>query len=659
MRRLIPLILFAIIHSNSFAQSKIDTSEIKDKTFELGEILVSKVIDKETIPLSDMKKFNSNDVSSSLRTLPSVMYYNSGSRNESMVFIRGFDVRSVPVFVDGIPVYVPYDGYVDLARFTTFDISRIDVSKGYSSIMYGANTLGGAINLIGVKPSEKLEVKVEAGVISGNGYISRIGIGSNLGKIYMSANFSILDKMYIPLSEQFDTIALEKNLKLDNSFSKDIKGSLKLGYTPNESDEYSISYSISHGNKGNPIYLGNDPNTKVRYWQWPNWDKQNLYYISKTAINEAINLKIRMFYDEFKNKISSFDDNTYTTQTKKSSFNSYYYDYTLGGNIEFGYNISEKNTIKMSAHIKNDNHRENNEGEPSRHSADNTVSIGIEDIYSPYKKITIIPGVSYNLRNSIKAEDYDSNSKTISLLPKNSNDALNAQIATYYNISGIINANFNIAYKNRFATMKDRYSYRAGFAIPNPDLISESALNIELGANLLIGDNIKIRPELFYNRIFNTIQIVNNVKDYLYQMQNTGTSEYKGADLTFTYKPLRILTIYGVYSYIKCLNISNPEILFTDIPENKVFASIEIIPIKNFFISISGEYNSKRYSTSNGSRVSAPFFIANAELKYKFAKCFDLSFGIKNITDNNYTLQEGYPEPGRNLYASLLYNFSK
>lgn len=659
MRRLIPLILFAIIHSNSFAQRKIDTSEIKDKTFELGEILVSKVIDKETIPLSDMKKFNSNDVSSSLRTLPSVMYYNSGSRNESMVFIRGFDVRSVPVFVDGIPVYVPYDGYVDLARFTTFDISRIDVSKGYSSIMYGANTLGGAINLIGVKPSEKLEVKVEAGVISGNGYISRIGIGSNLGKIYMSANFSILDKMYIPLSEQFDTIALEKNLKLDNSFSKDIKGSLKLGYTPNESDEYSISYSISHGNKGNPIYLGNDPNTKVRYWQWPNWDKQNLYYISKTAINEAINLKIRMFYDEFKNKISSFDDNTYTTQTKKSSFNSYYYDYTLGGNIELGYNISEKNTIKMSAHIKNDNHRENNEGEPSRHSADNTVSIGIEDIYSPYKKITIIPGVSYNLRNSIKAEDYDSNSKTISLLPKNSNDALNAQIATYYNISGIINANFNIAYKNRFATMKDRYSYRAGFAIPNPDLISESALNIELGANLLIGDNIKIRPELFYNRIFNTIQIVNNVKDYLYQMQNTGTSEYKGADLTFTYKPLRILTIYGVYSYIKCLNISNPEILFTDIPENKVFASIEIIPIKNFFISISGEYNSKRYSTSNGSRVSAPFFIANAELKYKFAKCFDLSFGIKNITDNNYTLQEGYPEPGRNLYASLLYNFSK
>lgn len=659
MKRLLPFILFTIILLNTNAQSKIDSSDLKNMTFELGEIIVSKVMDKETIPLSEMKKYNSNDVSTSLRTLPSVMYYNSGSRNESMVFIRGFDIRSVPVFVDGIPVYVPYDGYVDLSRFTTFDISRIDVSKGYSSIMYGANTLGGAINLVGTKPAEKLEVKVEAGVMSGNGYISRVGIGSNLGKIYMSANFSIIDKMYVPLSEHFDTIALEKNHKLDNSFSKDLKGSFKIGFTPNESDEYSINYSISHGNKGNPIYLGNDPDTKVRYWQWPNWDKQSIYYISKTALNKVLNLKIRIFYDEFKNKISSYDDNTYTSQTKKSSFNSYYSDYTLGGNIELGYNISENNSLKMSVHFKNDNHRENNEGEPVRHTADNTVSIGIENIYIPSNKITIIPGVSYNIRNSIKAEDYDSKNKTISLLPKNSNDAVNAQIATYYSFSRTIKTNLNIAYKNRFATMKDRYSYRAGSAIPNPDLISESALNIELGSDFSIGENIKIRPELFYNRIFNTIQIVNNVQDDLYQMQNTGTSEYKGADLTITYKPLRILTIYGVYSYIKCLNISNPEILFTDIPENKLFTSIEIIPIKNFFISISGEYNSKRYSTSNGSRVSTPFFIANAEIKYKFAKYFDLTFGIKNITDNNYTLQEGYPEPGRNFYASLHYNFNK
>jgi len=63
-----------------------------------------------------------------------------------MVSIRGFDSREVPLFIDGIPVYVPYDGYVDLGRFTTADLAAIQVAKGFSSVAYGANTLGGAIS---------------------------------------------------------------------------------------------------------------------------------------------------------------------------------------------------------------------------------------------------------------------------------------------------------------------------------------------------------------------------------------------------------------------------------------------------------------------------------------------------------------------------------
>ncbi len=38
-----------------------------------------------------------------------------------MINVRGYDVRQVPLYIDGIPVYVPYDGYVDFSRFTTAD----------------------------------------------------------------------------------------------------------------------------------------------------------------------------------------------------------------------------------------------------------------------------------------------------------------------------------------------------------------------------------------------------------------------------------------------------------------------------------------------------------------------------------------------------------
>lgn len=61
--------------------------------------------------------------------LPGIHIANIGARNESVVWVRGFDLRQVPVFVDGIPVYVPFDGYVDMGRFTTFDLAEIQVAK--------------------------------------------------------------------------------------------------------------------------------------------------------------------------------------------------------------------------------------------------------------------------------------------------------------------------------------------------------------------------------------------------------------------------------------------------------------------------------------------------------------------------------------------------
>ena len=188
--------------------------------------------------------------------------------------------------------------------------------------------------------------------------------------------------------------------------------------------------------------------------------------------------------------------------------------------------------------------------------------------------------MSYNLRKSLQAQDFNSTDSTISNYPKNQNNAFNTQLATYYKISNTISLNFNIAYKSRFATMKDRYSYRMGTAIPNPDLLSETAINLEIGSTIEIDDKLNFRPELFYRHLFNTIQMVSNVQPGLSQMQNTGESVFKGVDLSLVYQPLTVLNIYAAYSYIQRKNISIPEIQFIDLPDNKLFASVEYTIVK-------------------------------------------------------------------------------
>ena len=256
MKKIIAAICFIIYGTGCFAQTASDTSATSQKIYTLGEVNISATVDKTTVDASDMQKYDAKDVSTAMRTLPSLVISENGARNESTVYLRGFDIRSVPVYMDGIPVYVPYDGYVDLARFTTYDLARIDVAKGFSSMTYGANTIGGAINLIGMKPTQKLEIRAKVGAMSGQGYETKINLGSNLGKMYIQAGFSILQKEFVPLSAMFDTLKLQTNHRLDNSYSKDIKSSLKIGYTPNATDEYSINYQYSQGVKGNPVYLG-------------------------------------------------------------------------------------------------------------------------------------------------------------------------------------------------------------------------------------------------------------------------------------------------------------------------------------------------------------------------------------------------------------------
>jgi iron complex outermembrane receptor protein len=653
---IICFILALIIRDTLDAQTVNDTILLKNRIFLLGEIVVTDKADKEFVTADKMQKLNRYDVATSLNLLPSLVIANVGARNEGTIFLRGFDIRSVPVYADGIPVYVPYDGYVDLSRFTTADLSRIEVSKGYSSILFGANVIGGTINLISMKPVNKIEAQAKAGLMSGKGYLTNVNLGSNIGKLYFQGSFSKLNREYFPLAHDFDTSTIQPGYKRDNSYRYDTKVSAKIGFTPNKTNEYSINYIFQHGEKGNPVYLGSDSNIKLRYWQWPYWDKQSVYYISRTSLGKESYIKTRLYVDQFKNQVKSYDDNTYTTQTRKSSFTSNYKDQTYGVSIEAGTDRISKNSLRLAGHIKSDHHAENNQGEPVRHTSDNTFSFGAEDIFSPVQGLKIVPGISYNLRKSIKAEDYNSSTKGITDFPASKNSAADVQIAIYYKASKALNLSFFTARKTRFATMKDRYSYKLGTAIPNPDLKAENAMNFEFAMNMDLFNMISIQPAVFYSRLNNTIQSVDDVQPGLSQMQNAGDAEFYGADADMLFKISQKIFLNCNYSYIERHNLTNPDLLFTDVPRHKIFAMLEMTPINNLELNLSFEYNSERYSTSYGT-VNPGFTIFNSQISYILLKYFKIECGMNNIFDKNYSLIEGYPEPGRNLHATFYFNF--
>lgn len=654
------LLLFPMIgFSQQNKTTEIDSLKTSN-VFILGEVIITHNQNKDTlnrVTSEKMESQNKMEVSRALNLLPGITLTASGPRNESMVSVRGFDLRQVPVYMDGIPVYVPYDGYVDLARFTTFDLAAVDVSKGFSSVLYGPNSLGGAINLISRKPSKKLEYDGALGAINENGYRGNINIGSNLGKFYVQGGYSYLDRNSTRMSSDFVPMKNEDGGQRDNSYRKDQKVSFKVGWTPNKKSEYALGYINQQGEKGNPVYAGSDTKNSLlnnpRFWQWPVWNKESYYFISNSNLDDQNSLKTRIYYDKFKNTLNSYDDKTYSTMTKGYAFQSLYDDYTYGGNVEYNTKLIPKNDFKVAVHFKEDVHREHNLGEPVRHFIDNTILFGIEDVYKVSDQFTVIPGASYNIRKNIQAQDYNSTTKVVSDYPAaDASDAYNLQIGLFYQLNEAQKLGATVSQKTRFATIKDRYSYRMGTAIPNPTLKPETALNYEVNYTASLFNKITFQTALFYSSITDAILSVSNVQPGRSQMQNFGEAEYRGIEAQLNYSILKNLSFNANYTYLERKNITSPTIYFTDVPNTKVMGTLEFEPIKVLRLIANAEFNSSRFSTSYGTR-DPDYTLLNFYASGKILKNFSLDAGISNIFDRNYSLVEGFPEEGRNFFVTL------
>ena len=97
----------------------------------------------------DLRQQQVRYAADALRSLPGVEVNRTstpGSATE--VRIRGAEAYHTTVLIDGIDVKDPSTGEFDFSDMSAEDIERIEVIRGPSSGLYGANALGGVINII-------------------------------------------------------------------------------------------------------------------------------------------------------------------------------------------------------------------------------------------------------------------------------------------------------------------------------------------------------------------------------------------------------------------------------------------------------------------------------------------------------------------------------
>lgn len=665
--------------------------EVKDSTvraYTLGEVEVySKTATSDDnisltnkVSAEQMQVANRQNVTDAINLLPGITITEAGARNEGTLYLRGFNLLQTPVFYDGIPIYVPYDGNVDINRFTTFDLSQISVSKSLTSVIYGPNTLGGAINLISRKPAKPFELRGISGLKYSeyglNGYNSSVNVGTAKEKYYAIGSVSYLKNNFSSLSKDFETATNENGGRRENSESHDFKLSAKAGYTPNARDEYSINVIVQNAQKEIPPAV-----TGTQFRRYPKYNKKSLYYRSQTDFGEYFKLNVGAYYDNYYNIMGQYDDNTYNLQNTKKAFNSVYDDYSLGGFANLSTNYFKRNELKFAVYEKYDSHKEHNEGiaanaetgqvavtgEPVQQYLDNTYSIALEDVYTLNKLIDFIGGISYNYRGNNKAQEYGTHYLTgeknvLYDFPTGSDDAFNYQLATVIHPADNHKVVLSASRKSRFASQKERYSSKFGSQVPNPDLGTESSWVFDVTYSGNISKIFQYEVSFFRNNLEDAIyQVSTGEKNTdgtdIYQNQNVGKAVFQGYEVSFAVQPMNYITVGANYSYIHRENKYDESLKYVDVPDHRLAAYGDFgLPRWDAKLHLDVQANSKRYVTSAGASLPG-FALVNASLISKVWKGIKVETGVRNLLDKNYFLTVNYPREGRTFYSSLLYNF--
>ena len=269
--------------------------------------------------------------------------------------------------------------------------------------------------------------------------------------------------------------------------------------------------------------------------------------------------------------------------------------------------------------------------------------------------------------------------------------------------------------RTRFPTLFERYSTRFGSRAANPNLDPERATNYELGASDIFGD-VKISGAVFYSDIQDSIQNVffaANGNTSIVGINADGESY--GLELSADWDVTRTLRVGGNYTYIErgfdYLSASLGITPFTGIanaaaltqaaiastaayqpegtPAHKAFLYASWQATHQLTLTPSVELASDRtvlitdcrttltsmgnLQTSGGCPGAAsrptPAFgrpnftdigsyaLLSFRADYDFTENLSAAIGVTNLLDQNYALADGFPEPGRQFYATARAKF--
>ncbi len=498
------------------------------------------------------------------------------------------------------------------------------MTKGPSSVLYGPNTLGGLVNVITRRPSERPYLsltgsygdKATAGVGADGSYAwKRFSLAA-------SALYQSSDGFYFPDPEGGRT------LRANGDFER-LNLSGKLYYTPSDRTEIMVSAGTYQSAYGMPPALFTQ---RARYWRFPKWDRSNLSAGGFTSLGGDAVLRFRGFYVNYLNTLDWFNDPAMTDLDSSSTYDNSSY----GGFALAEVPVGERNTLKGSLLYQKDIARtQDDTGLPWERYDQGTVSAGVEDELRLSDQWKVIGGLSLDYIDKFQGGD--------------NNTSLNPLVGVKFTPTEDLDFHVSFARKSRFPSMRSLYSTSSG----NPDLLAESGTSLEFAATW--NGPVYLTGTVFFNRFrdfIDSIVLEGGIRQYV----NIGKAHIYGFEVQ-AQKKLRWLEATVNYTYIDPRNDTDDRPLDAQSKSNLNF-DISVLPAKGLRAGFYGLLGSKSWwwntRTNPATLLTIPsYFILDGIVSFELRDRYQLFVKLGNIFDHYFYTEPGFPWRGRYFEVGL------
>lgn len=554
------------------------------------------------------------------------------------ISIRGSSSSQVLILVNGVRLNDSRSGGADLSQISLDNIDRMEIIRGGFGSLYGADAVGGVVNIITKKSADgQFKVKVENGT-----FIPRAAVEVSEGPTETPADANWLDLADAQnVSLGYSTTVGNIDMVISGSGTR--AGNAFVWNDTEYIDEYRrrINADLLGGNGylslTAPLGAGSlGVNASLNYQDVGTPGSIDPAWASSDARQRSLNAMAQASFDtdRFASDLLSLDARAFY-KLAKMTFDDPPSDPGIHTLHSFGLNVTQEWIALDILSVVYGGNLLIDLVDSTQLDTRDRISGGvfIELPMYPLPGLGITPVVRYDLYSDFS-------------------NRLNFKLSVVYSPTEILAFKLAGGSSYRAPTFNDLFWPDDGmFAKGNPNLTPEIGYSGELGVSVATG-RIQLDVFAFARYLIDEIQWVDTTGFFYFQPTNIGKLFYPGLELNTELNLLGDLWLSGAYTFLYsfALEGANATYSFADdkrapyAPLHSFDAALEHRGEK-LIASVTGEYVGKIYSDDANTKPIDAYFVLNALLRYRVSDLLTLQAAVDNLLNNNYEVLADYIAP--------------